>query len=95
MRAIEAVTAAFLFVLALPVFVVGWTGTIVAGERPMFRRRVVWREGESREMLEFNSGHGELGLAFRRSAIASLPTLLWVLAGRMTFQDFIRWGDCR
>ena len=95
MRILEASAAAFLIIFVLPLLVAGWLGTRVFGMRPMFRQRVLWREGESREVLEFNTGHGELGLAFRRSSITRLPTLFWVLNGRTKLGDFIRWGECR
>jgi hypothetical protein len=87
MRTLESLTAAFLIVLALPLFIVGSLGVIAAGRWPLFRTVSRCQADGSGQLTEFNTGPGRLGRLLEDCNSSYLPSFFKVMAGRARLRD--------
>jgi lipopolysaccharide/colanic/teichoic acid biosynthesis glycosyltransferase len=87
MRFFESVIALVLVVIVLPLFVFAWVGLMLGGATPILVVRDVSISGEQERRWVFNTVTCGFGLFLRRYSIEKLPSLLWVVSGKLRLAD--------
>jgi hypothetical protein len=88
-RFFEALVGVFLLLGVLPLVVVVLVAQAFTGTKPVLVVREVWEEGQSSQRLEFTRPPGQLGVFLRRKSLLELPSLLWVISGRIRLGNLV------
>ena len=90
-RRFEPLAGAFMILAVLPLIIVVLAAQAFTRTKPTFVVREVWQEGASFQRLEFSRPPGPFGLFLRSHAVLQLPSLLWVVTGKVRLTDLIKW----